>query len=159
MDLLPWFEWCESTAIGTIIRESLWLFPVVEAIHLIAFGILGGAVLLVDLRLLGLGLRQQPVASVASGAQPWMVASLLVMIASGTGLFLSEAVKCYYSEPFRIKMIALFLAVIFAFTVRRWVAITDPPPLGPLVAKGVALISVALWGTVAWGGRWIGFSG
>ena len=158
MDLLPLFQWCEETAIGALVRDSVWLFPAIEAVHLIAFGVIGGAVLLVDLRLWGLGLRQQPVARVAASAQPWLLGSLLVMSASGTAMFLSEAVKCYYSEPFRVKMAGLALAILFTFTVRRRVAATEETRVGAR-GKLVALVSLSLWSSVAWGGRWIGFSG
>src|SRR5713226_2669711 len=57
MSLLPFFEWCEHTAVGAAIRGSAWLFPVIEAFHLLALALIGGAILIVDLRLLGLGLR------------------------------------------------------------------------------------------------------
>jgi hypothetical protein len=158
MDLLPLFEWCEETAIGTLVRDSIWLFPAIEALHLVAFGVIGGAVLLVDLRLCGLGLRQQPLARVAASAQPWLLGSLGVMAVSGTAMFLSEAVKCYYSEPFRVKMAGLALAILFTFTVRRRVAASEAASAGAR-GKLVALVSLVLWGSVAWGGRWIGFSG
>ena len=55
MDLYPVFEWCESTAVGQVVRDSLWLFPVIEAIHLLALALMGGTILVVDLRLLGFG--------------------------------------------------------------------------------------------------------
>jgi hypothetical protein len=158
MDLLALFQWCEDTALGALVRDSVWLFPAIEALHLVAFGVIGGAILLVDLRLCGLGLHQQPVARVAASAQPWLVGSLLVMIASGTAMFLSEAVKCYYSEPFRVKMIGLALAILFTFTVRRRIVAADE---ARIAARGklVAIVSLGLWSSVAWGGRWIGFSG
>jgi len=159
LSLLPAFQWLEDTGVGRAVRDSIWLFPLVEGIHLIAFAVIGGAILLVDLRLLGLGLRRQPVALVAREAQPWLLGSLLVMIASGTLLFLSEAVKCYHSAPFRVKMSALFLAILFTVTVRRRVAMGGEGSASPLRARLVALASLALWGGVAWGGRWIGFSG
>ena len=56
-NLLPFFEWCEASWIGNAIRQSLWLFPVIEAVHLLGLCVLGGAVLMVDLRMLGAGLR------------------------------------------------------------------------------------------------------
>ena len=95
----------------------------------------------------------------AREAQPWLLGSLAVMIASGTLLFLSEAVKCYYSLPFWVKMSALFLAILFTFTVRRRVATAGEGAASPVRGRLVALASIALWGGVAWGGRWIGFSG
>ena len=59
MSLLPFFQWCYQTAIGEAIRESTWLFPLIEAFHLVGLGLTAGAVLIVDLRLLGLGLSRQ----------------------------------------------------------------------------------------------------
>jgi hypothetical protein len=159
MNLLPFFQWCEETGLGEMVRSSLWLFPVIEAFHLVAFSVLGGAVLVMDLRLLGLVMRTQPAARIARDSRPWLAGSLAVMAVSGGLLFLSEAVKCYYSFPFRVKMVSLFLAIVFTWTLHRRVALADEGRIGPLQGRLVALISLALWGTVAWGGRWIGFSG
>jgi uncharacterized membrane protein SirB2 len=159
MLLLPFFEWCESTAVGSAIRRSVWLFPVIESFHLLALALIGGAVLLVDLRLLGLGLRRQTVVQLARDAQPWLVGGLTVMLASGTLLFTSEAIKCYYSAAFWTKMTFLFPAIVFTFTVRRKVAAADENKVRPFWSKLVALVSVALWSGVGAAGRWIGFSG
>ena len=65
MSLLAFFQWCEQSGIGAAIRRSAWLFPMIEAIHLLGLGFIGGAVLVVDLRLLGFGLRRQPVAQLS----------------------------------------------------------------------------------------------
>src|SRR5262245_50764569 len=100
MSLLPFFEWCYTTAIGETIRNSTWLFPVLEAFHLVALGFLASSILLVDFRLLGVGVKAQPVAELAAGARPWMLAALAGMAASGIPLFLSESIKCYYSFAF-----------------------------------------------------------
>lgn len=158
MDWLPFFQWCENTALGAMVRGSQWLFPVIESFHLVAFAVLGGAVLIVDLRLLGMGLRRQSAAEVARDAQPWLIGSLAVMLVTGTLLFLSEAVKCYYSIPFWVKMTSLLLAILFTFTLRRRVLSAGQAPARRWNAL-VALVSLMLWGGVAWGGRWIGFSG
>ena len=159
MSLLPFFEWCENTAVGHAIRSSLWLFPVIESFHLLALALIGGAVLVVDLRLFGFGLRRQPVAQLARDAQPWLVGGLVVMVASGILLFTSEAIKCYYSAAFWTKMTFLLPAMVFTFTVRRKVATADETRVGPLWGKLVALVSVTLWSVVGAAGRWIGFSG
>lgn len=156
---MPFFEWCEATAVGDAIRSSAWLFPVIESVHLIALALLGGALLVVDLRLLGLGLRRQPVAELARDAQPWVIATLLIMIATGIPLFLSESIKCYYSPAFWVKMTTLPLAIAFTFTVRRSVAMADERRIGRIRSALVGVASLALWLTVGAGGRWIGFSG
>jgi len=158
MSLLPFFQWCYQSAIGETIRESIWLFPVIEAFHLIGLGLTVGAVLMVDLRLLGVGLRKQPVAELAAAVEPWLLGSLTLMVTSGTLLFLSEAVKCYYSFPFWVKMTSLVLVLLFTFTLRRRVTRTGLASDRPLLARVTALVSLTLWFGVAWGGRWIGFS-
>jgi uncharacterized membrane protein YhdT len=158
MSLLTFFQWCEASGIGETIRKSSWLFPVIEAIHLLGLGVIGGAVLVVDLRLLGLGLRRQSTAQLTRDAQPWLVGSLILMIITGGLLFLSEAIKCYYHDAFWFKMSCLFLAIVFTFTIQRKVIMTDESRLRPLWSKVAAVVSVLLWAGVGIGGRWIGFS-
>ena len=158
MSLLPFFDWCYQTAIGETIRDSAWLFPVIEAFHLIALGLVAGAVLIVDLRLLGVGVKRAPVSQLSADAQPWLLGGVAFMFLSGILLFLSESIKAYYSFAFWVKMTCLFLVLIFTFTVRRRVTQTGLTFDRPLQARVTALISLALWFGVAWGGRWIGFS-
>jgi uncharacterized membrane protein SirB2 len=159
MDLLGLCQQLEGSSFGTAIRTSQWAFAVIESLHLLALSVIGGAVLIVDLRLLGFGLRGQTVAEVAREASPWFTGSLIVMLITGFGLFISEATKCYYSTPFSVKMICLALSIVFAFTVRRRVTRAADGRVRPLYYKLVALVSLALWFGVGAGGRWIGFSG
>lgn len=159
MDIFPWFEALAATRLSQAISTSTWAFAVIESVHLLALSLIGGAVLILDLRLLGLGLKRQLVKDVARDAQPWLVGSLLVMLVTGALLFLSEPVKCYFSTPFRIKMLCLLLGTIWAFTVRRKVAVAGEGRVRPIWMKVVALVSLALWFGVGAGGRWIGFSG
>jgi hypothetical protein len=158
MDLLPFFQWCYQTPIGEGIRNSTWLFPVIEAFHLLGLGLTAGSVLIVDLRLLGVGLSKQPVGQLRAAVEPWMLGSLTLMVTSGSLLFLSESIKCYYSFAFWVKMTSLFLVLLFTFTVRRRVTQTGLTSDRPLSGRFTALISLGLWVGVAWGGRWIGFS-
>jgi hypothetical protein len=159
MNLLPVFQSLEGSAIGNMIRSSLWAFPVIEAFHLVAFAILGGTVLITDMRLLGIAMRSQPTREVEREARPWLLGSLVVIMTTGIMLFLSEAVKCYYSFPFKVKITCLVLAIVYTVTLHRRVASADDTTIGPVKGRLAALVSLALWGAVAWGGRWIGFSG
>lgn len=154
MDLLPLFQWFEATSIGTFVRESIWLFPVIQCGHLLALAILGGTVLVVDLRLLGLGLATQPPADLARKVHPWLVGSLTTILATGILMFLSESLKCYYSPPFWYKMGLLALAITFAFTVHRRALAAS---VGPIRQKLTAAVSLALWLGVGFSGRWIAF--
>ncbi len=157
MTLYGVFDWLELTAVGAAIRDSAWLFPVIEAAHLLGLAVLGGSILVVDLRLLGLGLKGRPAAYVLEQAGPWLVGALAVMFATGIPLFLSESIKCYFSSAFWVKMGALVLALLFTFGVRNRMVRTQPF-LPHWQARGIAACSLALWLTVAAAGRWIGFS-
>jgi hypothetical protein len=154
--MLRLFEWCEATAIGSAVRESVWLFPAIEAVHLIGLSLLFGAIIVVDLRLLGLGLSHRPIAEVLGGARPWMVGSVGQMVMTGVPLFLSESVKCYYNPSFWVKMTALPIAIAFTFGVRDRIARRPAPTSFSTRATGV--VSLVLWFTVAAAGRWIGYS-
>ncbi len=158
MSLLAFFQWCYATPVGETIRDSAWLFPVIEATHLLGFVLTLGAVLIVELRLLGFGLIRQPVAELAANARPWLLGGVTVMFASGIPLFMSESIKAYYSFAFWVKMASLFLVLLYTFTLRRRVTGTDLVTNRPLLARTLAVISLSLWFGVAWGGRWIGFS-
>jgi len=151
------FEWFEYTTPGIIVRESVWMFPVIEAVHLLGLCLLGGAVITVDLRMLGLGLRKQTISELATNLRPWLIGAVVLMLATGTLLFLSEAVKCYYNTSFWVKATTLPIALVFTFVVRERVAVNggmDTSIKTRLVAAG----SMMLWFTVAAAGRWIGFS-
>ena len=157
MTLFEIFDRLEQTALGGVIRESTWLFPVVESVHLLGLATLGGAVLVLDLRLLGFGLRGKSAAYVLEQSRPFLLGAIAVMFATGVPLFLSEAVKCYWSDAFWVKMGALSLALLFTFGVRNRL-VRSRPRLDAGLARAIAGVSLTLWLTVAVAGRWIGFS-
>lgn len=156
--LLPFFQWIETTWLGKLIPGSNWLFPAIEAVHLLALAVIGGAVLMVDLRLLGLNFRHRTVAELAREANPYFVGSLIVMIMTGVPLMVSEPIKCFYSPAFWVKMYALIASILFAFTVKRKVTRAEEGVYGKGALFIVGALSLAGWFTVGAGGRWIGFS-
>jgi hypothetical protein len=74
------FLWVEATRAHQVISSSTWMFAVIESIHLLALSVIGGAVLMLDLRFLGIGLRRQSIPEVAHDAQPWLIWSWVMMI-------------------------------------------------------------------------------
>ena len=156
MSLLPFFEWCENADLIVAMRSSLWLFPAIESLHLLGLAMIGGALLVVDLRLLGFGLRRQPVATLARDAAPWLLGSLGVMLPTGVLLFMSSAVKCYYLPVFWLKMATLLTALAFTFSIRRRVAMAVETGVHPGRARVVGSASISLWLIVAIAGRFVG---
>lgn len=155
--LLPLFEWFEATALGTAVRQSLWAFPAIEAVHLLGLCLLGGSVLIVDLRLLGVGLRRSAIAEIAARARPWLMGGIAIMLLTGIPLFLSEAIKCYYNTSFWVKMSTLPFALGFTFGVKGRMA-ADRTLETSARSRVLGVLSIVLWFTVAAAGRWIGFS-
>jgi hypothetical protein len=157
MSLLQFCESVEYSRALIALRGLWWFFPVLATVHLLGLAVLGGAVLLVDLRLLGFGVRSQPAAQLVRDAEPWLVGSLVVLTATGALLWMCFATKYYYLAFFWVKLAALLLVIPFTFSVRRKVAMADDTSVNPLVSRIVALVSLSLWTTIALGGRWIGF--
>jgi hypothetical protein len=154
--LFPFFKWCDSTWLGETIRGSRIYFPIIETFHLLALTILFGAVLVLNLRLCRVILKQQPVQLVAQDLSPFAFWSLVVILVSGIMLFLSEAMKCYASTPFQVKMVFLFTAILFHFTIHRKITLMERDP-GLLLGAIVGTVNVFLWLGVGLGGRAIGF--
>ena len=157
MSLFKFFEYLQYSSLLTVMRNSTWIFPVIASIHLMGLALIGGSVLLVDLRLLGFGMRNQPLPQLARDAERWLVISLMILLPTGLFQFMCfAATKYYYMKAFWIKMGALFLALLFTFAVRRRVVMAIENRRGPVWNKLVGGVSLALWGTVAIAGRWIG---
>ena len=154
--LLPFFKWCDTTWLGETIRSSRFYFPIIETFHLLALTILFGAVIVLNLRMCRVMMKHQPVQQVAQDLSPFACWSLVVILVSGAMLFASEAMKCYASTPFQVKMTFLFAALIFHFTIHRKVSRRDRDP-GLLSGIVVGGINVFLWLGVGLGGRAIGF--
>jgi hypothetical protein len=158
MSLFEFCQWIQFSPPLVAMRSSPWLFPVIASVHLMGLAVIGGAVLVGDLRLLGFGLSRTPAALVARDAERWLIAGLLVMVPTGILQFMCFATKYYFLTFFWVKMASLLLVLVFTFSVRRKVvAMADETRISPGRSRLVALVSLSLWTTVAIGGRWIGF--
>ena len=131
---------------------TVWIIPVIQSIHLCGLALLGGSVLMVDLRVLGLGLKEQSVASVEANTRPWLLISLGALFLSGVPMFWVGMEDLIYSQIFWIKMSALIAAILFTIFFR------NPYARRNRHSKWTAIVSLSLWLTVAICGRWIGFS-
>ena len=145
----------EDSYIGEYVRSSLWLFPVIQSFHLIGLGILGGAVVVGDLRLMGILMRTESTRYVVRVTRPWFNFGLFILIITGIPLFLSEAVKCYYSRAFWIKISCLLLGTLFVYFIRNPIVLSKDENF---MIKILGFISFSLWVVTAASGRWIGFS-
>lgn len=155
--ILPFFKWLEDTWINDRINDSAWLFPAIEAVHIVALALLFGTVIVLNLRLAGAMMKGRSLPNLAREFEPWTLFSLIVILISGVSLFISEAVKSYHSTPFRIKVVLLVTAIVFHYAVSWRLMIKDEPRFHPAIAKTAAAFALALWISVGFAGRAIGF--
>ena len=152
------FQWIEHSWLGIGVNNSLWAFAAFEAAHLLALAVIGGAVLVVDLRTLGWVFPRQRVADIAGEARPWLVGSVIAMFLTGIPLMASLAFsKYYFNDAFRLKMYFLGAALLFTFLVRQRSRDGRQSRANSWMGKAVAVVSVLLWSGVGVMGRGIGF--
>lgn len=156
--LEPFFYWYGHTALARTMSDSKVLIAAAQIAHLLGMTLLLGTIMMVDLTLLGFGIRRHPVSRVAEELAPWTLAGLAIMFITGPLNLASEAMKCYDATFFWIKMGLLVLALGFYFTVHRRVRMAEPPVSG-FRARLVACVSLALWFGIALAAKFIGFIG
>jgi len=150
-------QWMQNSDVGTGIRESIWLFPIVETTHVLALAISAGVLIWFDLRLMGWGMRHQPVSQVHKQVMPVAFFGFAIMFISGIMLFWSEAEKCYLSGFFRAKVAFLVLAClnagIFELATKKTIEDWDKYPIPPTKARMAGLVSIISWTVVIVAGR------
>ena len=153
--------WVYNTQLSTAIRESTWIFPIIEGVHTIGIVLVVGTISLFDLRLLGVILKDEPVSRLARLILPWTWSGFVVMFVTGLLLSLSEAAPNYYNLAFRLKLVLLALvglnALIFHFTAFRSVAAWDLAKATPRGARIAAIGSLTLWSCIIIAGRMIAY--
>jgi hypothetical protein len=151
----------QDLGFATSIRESDWLFPTIETVHVLALALVVGSIMMVDLRLLGLAYKRRPISELMTEVLPWTWSAFVVAVVAGSLMFSSKAVTYYDSLAFRIKMICLVLAglnmLCFHLFTYQHVAESDHRPV-PLAAKCAGALSLMLWMAIVASGRWIGFT-
>jgi hypothetical protein len=156
--ILPawFFTLCENSWLGSWFKHAQWLFAIDETFRIMALGMLIGTLVIVDLRLLGLGMRRQSVPQLAGFLAPWTLLGVALMIITAVPLFMSEAIKLSGSSPFFYKMIFLVCAITLHFTLHRK-ATASSTRQGSGLGKLAACLSLICWLGVALAGRAIAF--
>jgi hypothetical protein len=150
-------QWLNDTGPATALRESLWVFPIVETIHVLAITLLAGSIALLDLRLLGVLLRGQRVTLVARQVLPVVWTGFGVLTVTGLLLFSAEAAKSYANPAFRIKLVLLVVAglnpLVYYRTVYRRIEEWDAADRPPAAARLAGAASLLLWIAIIAAGR------
>ncbi|MEK6399145.1 MAG: DUF6644 family protein [Terriglobus sp.] len=154
--MLTWFIALSHSWLGQYMQQSRWGFAVVEAVHLLGLAVLGGVILIVDLRLLGLILRTESARTISRGLSRMLLISMSVMVLTGIALTSEEALKCYHSPAFRWKMLLLAAALLFYATLHRAALLRTDKYQANLWSRLAGITSLTLWFGVGVAGRAIG---
>jgi hypothetical protein len=160
--LYEFCNWLNETNISVAIRESTFVFPLIEGTHLLAIGVSAGTIALTDLRLLGWIMKKDRATKVMGSLLPFTIGGFIVVFITGSLLFWSEAEKSYRNVWFRFKLLFLILAGLNALffhmgiyrRMREW-DLEDPPPQRARIAGASSLV---LWALVIWLGRQFAYS-
>ena len=136
------------------LNTNEWAFPVCEVLHILGFAVAIGTITMVDLRLLGVGLKKESAADLLKGTAPWTLGGLALVLISGPLIFSSDPNMYLRNQSFRFKITCLVLAILYNYTIHRKVALSQTT--GGLAVL-VGLISLALWISVVFGGIFIAF--
>jgi len=151
----------EMSALGVAMRQSLWLYPIVEIVHLTGIALLLGSIAMLDLRLLGLS-RSVPVRRLASHILPWTAASFVLIVPSGLSMFVAHAGDFIASPVFVLKVCLILAggvnAAVFHAGIFRGVAEWDVNRAPPAAARAAAALSLLLWVSVIACGRLLAYT-
>jgi len=151
----------DNSSVGVAVRESTWLFPTLETVHVISIALVVGTIAIVDLRLLYVASRRRAASELIKEVLPWTWMAFASAVLTGGLLFASAAVKYANNGPFQLKMLLLLLAglnmAVFHRHTGRRISQWDRGPLIPAAARLAGGISLAIWIAIVVMGRWIGF--
>jgi hypothetical protein len=153
--------WLEQTSVGDSVKNSSWQFPIIETVHIFGIVLVVGSTSILDLRLMGLALREKPVSRLARRFLPWTWGGFLLMAITGILLLASEATKMFDNLGFRIKMLLIVMAgvnaLVFHLLAYQSVGKWENDRVAPLSARAAGLCSILLWFGIVAAGRWIAY--
>jgi len=141
--MTEFLTWCQNHALSQFIKGARWPYPAVEILHIAGLVLVFGSILLLNLRIFGRILRQQPVSEVAAGLAPITLTGVFAQFVSGPVLFMATATRFFENGTFRLKLLLLAIALSYHFGVHRRLALKSVSISGVLQAS--AAVSMLLW--------------
>lgn len=155
--MMPMLQWVEATSMGTMVRESLYGFPVIVGLHILGIALSVGTLLWFDLRLVGVVLPNVPVRQVYRRLIPWSATGFAMMFTTGGMLFTGYAVAAVGNTFFRAKVAAMLLAganaLYYHLAVEPSAASWEADAVPPAAVRRAGYLSMALWAIVILCGR------
>ncbi len=154
-------QWIFLTPLSISIRESIWIYPILNVLHCVGVLLVAGTIVVVDLRLLGFGMRRSPVSSVVSQVLPWTLSGFAFMFITGSLLAWSEPVRLYHSRFFSWKLVFIAMAglnaLLFHYGIYRGVGTWDTGFAHARARPLAGIVSILCWICVIAAGRAVGY--
>ena len=144
-------EWLAGTPFSIAIQTHLWVIPAVQSVHIVAIGLVLVSVLMVNLRILGISGRDQPLIDTAHRFGPWLWTALAVLLATGVVMVVGEPVRELLSFSFWFKMSLIVFGCVVAIVFQRALERSASPWTQNGSATG-AMKSLAIFTLVTWCG-------
>lgn len=162
MDFSAFLKSLEDSGLANSLRGSLYYFPFLESVHVMALGVVFGTILIVDLRALGIASTQRPFTRMSTELLRLTWGAFAVSAITGSMMFVTNARVYAHNTSFRVKMVLLALAginmAVFHLTAGRTVATWDKAAAAPPAGRITAAVSLTLWLGIILAGRVIGFT-
>jgi hypothetical protein len=153
--------WIDHTMLSQAIQATNWVVPTVQTIHILAIAAVASSALMIDLRLIGVFWANQPMKDVSSRFLPLVWWPLLILLATGIIMIIAEPARSLKNPAFQLKMLLLIAALIvtglFQFLQRRNVSFGDLRSGPRAAAATLAIVSMLLWSSIIFAGRWIAY--
>ncbi len=154
-------HWIDQTALSQAIQVTNWVLPTVQTIHILAIAAVASSALMIDLRLIGVFWANRPMKEVTSRFLPLVWWPLLILLATGVIMIVAEPTRSLKNPAFQLKMLLLVAALavtgLFQFLQRRNASFGDPRSGPRAAAVTVAIVSMLLWSSIIFAGRWIAY--
>lgn len=158
MTLQGFCDWLSNTPVSLKIQTILWIIPAVQTLHILTVSLVFSSMAMLDLRLMGLAARRQPITQMVEEFVPWVWRGIYVLAATGAILTIGEPERELLNPVFRAKMAMLATVIVITLIVQRasrkgeayWDARKG-------VARLAGLVSLLLWIAIASAGRWIAY--
>jgi hypothetical protein len=151
----------DQTALSQAIQVTKWAVPAVQTIHILAIAVVASSALMLDLRLIGVLWANRPMKDVTARFLPLVWWPLLVLLATGAIMIIAEPARSLKNPAFQLKMVlliaVLLVTLLFQYFQRRNGAFGDPRSGPRAIAATLAVVSMLLWSSIIFAGRWIAY--
>src|SRR5512138_2353067 len=156
------FEMVANSENSIALRESQYVWSLFEVAHVVCMCLFAGLIIMMDLRLLGVGNMQTPFSQLQKRLFPWQMLGMTLSAMTGLVLVFGDPMRFYGNIFFWMKMLMMVIAAVNAmafhyityFSVDSW----DNARVPPTGAKLAGALGVALWGFVIIAGRLIPYN-